>query len=287
MNAPLNTHSTSTASRGILWGFHVAIILGMLSLVWPLWEGEPGIGDPCRTSHIPGSHLLWGALPFLIVLILSSSRISPGERKPALSFVSFWSIVLTLWVTPTGITLSSSVSPLYLPLFWLAQFLVITAAVLVYRSLPATLEKSSSSAWGIGWGVLYIVFLIVIIPNTKKPKGWYGEVASISDLRRIVNCAHEIASSHPEKLFPATLARLAAEPEKCIDPTLATGEKNGYRFEYLSSSDRAQPDHPAFVVTATAFQRSSGCRNYFSDETSVIRFTDEDRAATKDDPPLP
>lgn len=78
-----------------------------------------------------------------------------------------------------------------------------------------------------------------------------------------------------------------------IDGVLASGQKNGYVFQFTpgpavkNPRPGCPPGLESYAVTARPGKYEiTGSRNYFTDETGVIRSTDEDRPATAQDPPV-
>ncbi len=68
---------------------------------------------------------------------------------------------------------------------------------------------------------------------------------------------------------------------------LASGAKRGYSFAYMPGP----PDKAGHIETYTVVARpmqfgTSGISSFFSDQSGIIRKTDDDRPATAKDPPL-
>jgi hypothetical protein len=71
-----------------------------------------------------------------------------------------------------------------------------------------------------------------------------------------------------------------------IDEALASGKKSGYTFTYTVVSKDANGAVTAYEFTARPdTYGKSGKSSYFTDQSGVIRATQEDRAATANDPP--
>lgn len=112
-----------------------------------------------------------------------------------------------------------------------------------------------------------------------------GETMEIGSMRTIctANVAYEYG--HPKQGYARTLADLGPKDGNYIDAALASGEKSGYRYEYVS---RPEPsgiiEH--YRVTARPRVHEAGQRSFYMDENCEIRWTREDRAATAADPKL-
>ena len=127
-------------------------------------------------------------------------------------------------------------------------------------------------------------FIAQLVP-TEQHK---NEMNAIGGLREIVTASVSYSAGFME--FPQQLEMLGGPPDGettsehagLLDPELAsTHVRSGYRFSYEKTSI------DSYTVTASAIEfGKSGARNFFADESGVIRFTTEDRAATANDPPL-
>lgn len=120
-----------------------------------------------------------------------------------------------------------------------------------------------------------------------------GEVSPVGSLRQYVTACISYSNTHPERGFPANLSVLGPADDGLLDTVLAppggvnTATKSGYKFTYTPG----QPDRQGRITGFTSSARpvkyeKTGKRSFFADETGVIRFTTEDRAATAHDQPL-
>jgi hypothetical protein len=90
------------------------------------------------------------------------------------------------------------------------------------------------------------------------------------------------------KGFARTLKQLGPEGEGLLNAATTSGEKDGYRFR-LVPDQRAGETNPIkhYVIIAEPVRRiSKRQRSYFTDESGVIRFTEQRREPTSTDPPL-
>jgi hypothetical protein len=146
--------------------------------------------------------------------------------------------------------------------------------------------KSNALWWVLGIGILVIAVLAVAVPMYlhKYVESNAAETPSISNLRTICTANVSYQFGHPDQGFASSLADLGAA--KLIDPALAKGEKNNYRFLYLPRPDNgAKVEH--FTVVARPVKREPGSMNsYLVDENCKIRFTREDRAPKPSDPEI-
>jgi hypothetical protein len=76
---------------------------------------------------------------------------------------------------------------------------------------------------------------------------------------------------------PSSLQDLRTSRDRLIDGELASGTKSGYVFTYSKT-----PDGFSVWARPTTYG-STGKRNYSTDQTGIIRFTEKDRQATRAD----
>lgn len=127
-----------------------------------------------------------------------------------------------------------------------------------------------------------------LIEYLHRPPYSENEASAIGSLRTINTASVTYASTYGDGFAPSLESLACNEGEdpdaahSClIEPSLGAGEKSGYVFRYERSSQneyKASARPKQFGVT--------GKRSFFTDESGVIRFTDEDRESTVDDEPL-
>jgi hypothetical protein len=116
-----------------------------------------------------------------------------------------------------------------------------------------------------------------------------SEEAALGNLRMLVTALISYNAGFPNVGYPDKLDALGeslatGEPDsdhaQFIDMELArTHIKTGYQFEYQKTS------HDSYQISARLLEfGKTGSRNFFVDESGVIRFTLEDREATASDP---
>lgn len=130
---------------------------------------------------------------------------------------------------------------------------------------------------------------LAAINDTSKPRsGFDGNEASAVGSLRTLNTANVTYAGTYDMSFAPSIQALGGEgkdptPEHSllIDPRLASGEKSGYVFTYQSFGQNA------YTISARPKQfGETGKRSFFTDESGVIRFTEDDRAATAQDAPI-
>lgn len=157
---------------------------------------------------------------------------------------------------------------------------------------------------------LILIIAAIAIPNLLRARMAANEASAVGSLRTIDVAAIQYASGY-ENGFPSRFevfgygAKTVGDCNHAglLDRRLATGQKNGYIFTYtpqfpndasgpVVSPKAAAKDCTAggasgFRVTADPIQRgTTGVRSFFTDQTGVIRVSDNGGSATADSPPL-
>jgi type IV pilus assembly protein PilA len=197
----------------------------------------------------------------------------------------------------------------------------IVAIVLGHLSL-SDIRKSGGRLTGHGMataglvlgymGVAFIPFILIVaaiaIPNLLRARMVANEASAVGSVRTIENAAFNYRVRY-DNGFPPSLKVLDGRgfnSESCdraelIEPTLATGRKNGYEFVYVPLADPGAlaTDSPteaaktcsaagvaSFEVHADPITRgTTGQRSFYADQSGVIRFNVEG-PATADSPPI-
>jgi type IV pilus assembly protein PilA len=162
-------------------------------------------------------------------------------------------------------------------------------------------------------GVSAIPFILIVaaiaIPNLLRSRMVANEASAVG-LLKTVNVAALTYSSDYGNGFPPSMEALAGpngvatscDHARLIDKVLASGQKSGYVFTYVSRSSvrgtkrvlslTAQqhgctsPGSDEYWLTADPITRgTTGQRSFFTDQTGVIRF-DARGAASGNSPPL-
>lgn len=143
-------------------------------------------------------------------------------------------------------------------------------------------------------GVATIPLLIIaglVIPNLMRNQIQANEASAMNSLRTL-NAALVIYNASYGS-YPAALINLRA-PESgspssaaadLIDQVLAGGAKSGYVFHYEASSSKGTAILDSYRITADPLTNQSGRRHFFTDQSGVIRYS-EDGPANENSPPL-
>jgi hypothetical protein len=112
-----------------------------------------------------------------------------------------------------------------------------------------------------------------------------NESSAAGNIRTLNTSLVTYASTYPDIGFATSLGALGGEggsPNHAglIDAVLASGEKSGYRFSLRGESNEYE------IVARPIRFGETGTKSFFTDQSGVIRFTEENRAATASDQPL-
>lgn len=123
-----------------------------------------------------------------------------------------------------------------------------------------------------------------------------SEAFTVGSLRTYNTALVTYSASYPQLGFASRLDRLggsdpanpSADHAGLVDPLLSTEpyEKSGYRFTYRPATRNGVTAAYALIARPIGYGPSSK-RSFFTDESGVIRWTEEDREPTADDPAIP
>ncbi len=123
-----------------------------------------------------------------------------------------------------------------------------------------------------------------------------NEASAVGTLRTYNTAIVTYAATYPDIGVPGSLSVLGGvaagqEPDRdhalLLDPSVSTPpyEKSGYRFYYIRTGSTGVNGQYTIVARPIQFG-TTGNRSFFTDESGVIRFTEEDREPSSGDPPL-
>jgi hypothetical protein len=122
-------------------------------------------------------------------------------------------------------------------------------------------------------------------PPEKLAKAY--EESCISNLRSINVAQGTYWGGDPTKGYARTLRELGPAGVGFLEPVIASGKKDDYRYQLIPEHTAHNQPIMHYTITARPIKRlMKDQRSFFTDETNVIRFTTENRAATAADPPL-
>ena len=103
---------------------------------------------------------------------------------------------------------------------------------------------------------------------------------------RVINVAQATYwGGDPAKGYASSLSELGPTGSGILDSVVASGKKGGYSFRLFPKTGH-RPIKRYIIIARPVKRLVKDQRSFFTDETSVIRFTTKNRSATAADPPL-
>lgn len=190
---------------------------------------------------------------------------------------------------------------------WL--FPVSVAAVILGHLSLSEIRKSAGRITGHGMaiaglvlgylGIAFIPFILIIaaiaIPNLLRARMAANEASAVGSLRVYTTAITYYAEQCPQLGFPSATEKLGprrgfatdCDHAGLVDSMLGTEEpvKSGYRFHYQTGATDAQGHIIAYTITAEPInQDTTGIRQFFVDESGVIRFEKHGTATVESSP---
>jgi hypothetical protein len=233
---------------------------------------------------------LW--LPYAWVFWGLRSNVTAHTVKKALA-VAFGcgSLILVLFsflLAVTSFDVDRQMAIVY-ALVVLLQIALLVATMKAYYSMdrePGDLQILATRLWV---PVVGIAAVAIILPNLLffRERAHY-EASAVGSLRTINVAQVEYARTHPDRGFASSLAELGpGSDDPLIDSVLASGKKSSYIFILTAASPDSHGRIVRYGITARPQHYGKNIKhNFFTDESGVLRFTTENRAATAQDPTL-
>jgi hypothetical protein len=146
----------------------------------------------------------------------------------------------------------------------------------------------------LGWVMVIACVATVSAQKTPTPPSEEDQSTAVGCLRSL-NTAEAYYAKEYARGFSPSLAALSPPPQgekaspsaaNLIDASLTGGHKANYVFTYKTGAPDAQGHINSYTLTACPAQWQKGVRSFFTDQTAVLRWTKENRAATLKDPPI-
>jgi type IV pilus assembly protein PilA len=272
--------SAPPAGTRWLWIVRIALFLWLLALTALVYRGAPG-------------ELVLFAVIFAGVLLGLFSKV----RRRALAW-AFGAATVTFVFLAVGLVEFLSEADR-----GLIEFLIVLAviqAALAAGALKAfyALGREKGDWRKLTEGTLIpAVLLLIFIPfgmktdtDMRREKDQASAVGSL----RTINSAETTYAQTYRTCFTPSLAALAPPPAGAqpsasapglIDKWLASGVRNGYRFTYAPGPHDKAGCIQSYTLSARPLEYGlTGRKNFFTDQSGVIRETSEDRPATVEDP---
>lgn len=113
------------------------------------------------------------------------------------------------------------------------------------------------------------------------------EARAVGLIRLLITCAIGYQTGHPNLGYPADVRDMGMDGDRCIEEPLNfsgdTFVRGGYQFAYRATRPVGSLHTSFEIVVRPEFPGGFSTRSFFADDSGVIRFTEEDRAATVKD----
>ena len=248
--------------------------------------------------------LLATLLPNLLILwrVRDVSPTALKEIKKGLALAVPWGPVGSILFLFLALVLSAKEESDWriLALLALTQTVLAASAIGTYYSLGREPKDWRILVGGIFKSVIYFflaayIVAVITMPSFGRPRIQANQASAVGSLRTI-NTAQITYFSMYNQGYAAKLEWLGPREERSlptperaglIDSVLAAGERYGYQLTFTSGPPDKEGKITSYTLSAQPITyKDTGCRGYFTDQTGVIRATEEDRAATADDPPM-
>jgi type II secretory pathway pseudopilin PulG len=166
----------------------------------------------------------------------------------------------------------------FVPLAFVAAVIFGHLGLSEIRKSAGRLKGDSLAIAGLVLGYMWVVSIPIIlimaaiaIPNVLRARTSANEAMAVASIRSINTAQISYSESHPESGFVCSLSALTEA--QMIDSTLASGQKNGYRFE-IAGCEAENPGGPNTKYKVVAYPitvNQTGDRSFCSDESAVIK----------------
>ena|SRR5690242_3189461 len=145
---------------------------------------------------------------------------------------------------------------------------------------------------------IILIIAAIAIPNLMRSKIAANEASAVASTRTLITAEATYVSAYPEQGYANTMAQLGpksggATPDSSasglIDNELATATSSGKLksgFYYTLGPSGATAPVTQFTLNVQPASTSVGLRNFFTDETGVIRSAQGVSGATASSPAL-
>jgi hypothetical protein len=272
----------------------------VVALVHSLWPDTARRGG-CSEDFSLLSIILWLATPpyvFSLVRLLGKSALSM-KRGLAWAVVagSFWGVISLLVLLPE--VFGGSARDAGIPL--LSTVIQITLVAVAIKTYYSTSREKGDAGVLFKRVPLFILYLIVFgsigvaLPDFYSSKQVNRAASALEALQEINSAQADYAGRYPQG-FSTALADLGPPPAGAarsasaaglIDRDLASGARHEYTLRYTPGAPDAAGKIMTYTLTAEPSQpECTRWKRFFTDQSSTIHETSENRPATVNDPAL-
>lgn len=280
-----------------LWTVRIIAALNVLLVSLPVAYSVYAAYVPCRfcqTNWLTAPCV--ATLPFCVVLwrLRKDDRIKLAD---GLRLAMSWSVLVLIGLFILRQDCDSAPgtldSPAVLVGFIVAaalNFALLVSAIVFYVALRERFGRRRMAPRYrfevIGYACVTIVVWFLGTPGLHSYPRWPAHQAvAVSAIRTISTVQEQFRVRFPDKGYARSLSEL--REEGYIDSVLASGTRNHYQYTLTAGVDKeGRATSYTFHARPTEYASSAGCCSYWLSDAGVIRWTGEDRPATRDDPPI-
>ena len=291
--------SPGTFDQRWAWGVRIAALICIL----PPWvQYAQSRMDPCVgfTTFWFWISLAWTVIYLSVVFIaVSRRRVSKGGLSWAANTGLSW-FAISILVLGLLVLTGELAGGLPWTALALGSALLAVSAVKTYRSAEPEARVKTILFGKLGVSLTCVILECILMwllsvawgPLSLLVTPNHRATPAVGDLRTI-NTAEVTYSSEYHQGFSPNLRTLgppsgSAQPDAgaadFIDTLLASGAKLGYTFNYLPGPRDSTGRVTTYSISAHS--SSAGYNSYYTDESGVVRFTEENRTAGAKDPPF-
>ena len=134
---------------------------------------------------------------------------------------------------------------------------------------------------------IILIIAAIAIPNLMRSRMAANESSAVGSVRTINTAEVSYAAAFPDTGYAVDLVSLGGAVGGCapgtvattgaacyIDPTLAAGQKSGYKFSAAGAKGAGSATYNTYTVTAVPLNvGGTGNRGFYSDQSGVIRYS--------------
>jgi hypothetical protein len=154
--------------------------------------------------------------------------------------------------------------------------------------------NQSKARLALGCVMVVVGVGVALAQKAATPPSEEEQSNAIGSLRSL-NTAEAYYAKEYARGYSPSLAALSPPPQgeaaspaaaNLIDPSLTGGHKANYVFTYTAGAQDAHGQINSYTITARPAIWQKGVPNLFTDQTAVLRWSKENRAATVKDPEI-
>lgn len=282
---------TTSINRGWLWAVRIAALLGPSILWMGMLPGLP-FGACAELKTFPILDVA-GAIVFTLLSLMILLHLRGHGFKLGLAMAV---TTAALGILMLGLVFGETRYAIWI---MASQAALLTTAIIPYYLMGRETGDAQTLVRGLIATVIYLAFFLLGVGFALSMwfHFWSVNQASPVGSLRTINTSEVTYSDTYRQGFSPTLAALGPGPNNAlatpsgaelIDNVLASGRKGAYTFTYVAGPRDANGKIETYTVVARPNLECQevGRNSYFSDQTGVIRLTNENRPATVNDPPL-